>query len=274
MVKSSCMVGWISGDGSPTMKQYYLGGTKTNQVIADQGNLMIVANSSSITAKSSRIYLAFQLNTTQPSQHLIYAVGKIGAIASAPDYTLADHRAKVSTLLSYSTGTIASKTPNSKLRKTHGILTMLSWGILMIIGAIVARYMKQWDPLWFYSHAVFQSCAFILGIFGMLSGFVLEDRLNTEVSTHKALGIFIIALASLQVTALFVRPGKESKVRKYWNWYHHTAGRLLIVLAIANVFYGIHLGEEGNGWNVGYGVVIAILILVSSVLELRMWKRK
>ncbi|OMO89505.1 hypothetical protein COLO4_19732 [Corchorus olitorius] len=228
MVKSSCMVGWISGDGTPTMKQYYLGGTKTNQVIADQGNLMIVANSSSITAKSSRIYLAFQLNTSQPSQHLIYAVGKTGAIASAPDYALADHRAKISTLLSYST-------------------------------AIVARYMKQWDPIWFYSHAVFQSCAFILGIFGMLSGFVLEDRLNTEVSTHKGLGIFIIALASLQVTALFVRPGKESKVRKYWNWYHHTAGRLLIVLAIANVFYGIHLGEEGNGWNVGEFNILEIM---------------
>ncbi|OMO89510.1 Cytochrome b561, eukaryote [Corchorus olitorius] len=273
MVGSSAMVGWISGDGTRTIQQYYLGGTRPNLVLPNQGNLTIVENSSSITAQSSRVYLAFQLNTTQPSQRVIYSVGQIGVIPSAPGFALAEHRDKISTLLSYSTGRSATKTPYSRLRKSHGILNMLSWGILMIIGAIVARYMKQWDPIWFYSHAVIQSCAFILGIIGIICGFVLEDRLKADVSTHKGLGIFILVLASLQVTALFARPDKEAKMRKYWNWYHYIAGRLLIVFAIANVFYGIHLGEKGNGWTAGYGVIIAIFILVSFVLEFRMWKR-
>ncbi|MBA0617825.1 hypothetical protein Godav_027243, partial [Gossypium davidsonii] len=50
-------------------------------------------------------------------------------------------------------------------------------------------------------------------------------------------------------------PGKESKVRKYWNWYHHNGGRIVILIAIANVFYGIHLGEDdGTSWNAAYAV--------------------
>ncbi|XVE72622.1 hypothetical protein DITRI_Ditri11bG0052900 [Diplodiscus trichospermus] len=273
MVGSSAMVGFISADGTGTVKQYYLGAQRPNLVLPDQGNLTVVSNSASITSRSSRVYMAFQLNSSQPLSRVLYSVGQIGVIPSAPGYALAEHRDKVSTLMNYVTGTSSSKTPHSRLRKSHGILNMLSWGILMIIGAIVARYLKQWDPIWFYSHAVIQSCAFILGLSGIICGFVLEDRLNADVSTHKGLGIFILVLGCLQVTAIFARPDKESKVRKFWNWYHYSAGRILIVFAIANVFYGIHLGEKGRGWNAGYGVVIAILVLVSFILELKMWKR-
>ncbi|XWS75951.1 hypothetical protein CRYUN_Cryun01aG0135700 [Craigia yunnanensis] len=273
MVGSSAMVGWISADGKGTVKPYFLGGQRPNLVLPDQGNLTIVSNSSSITFQSSRLYMAFQLNTSQPLSRVIYSVGQIGVIPSSPGYALAEHRDKVSTLLNYVTGTSASKSPHSRLRKSHGILNMLSWGILVIIGAIVARYFKQWDPIWFYSHAVIQSCAFILGISGVICGFVLEDRLKADVSTHKGLGIFILVLGCLQVMAVFARPNKESKLRKFWNWYHYCAGRLLIAFAIANVFYGIHLGEKGKGWNVGYGVVLAILLLVSFILEIQMWRR-
>lgn len=74
--------------------------------------------------------------------------------------------------------------------------------------------------------------------------------------------------------AFLARPNKESKVRKYWNWYHHNMGRILIIFAIANIFYGIHLGEKGKGWNAGYGITIAILFLIAIVLEIRMWMRK
>lgn len=70
------------------------------------------------------------------------------------------------------------------------------------------------------------------------------------------------------------RPDKESKVRKYWNWYHYTVGRVLIVLAAANVFYGIHLGNAGSGWNAGYAVVLAILFILAFLLELRLWMKK
>ncbi|PPR83631.1 hypothetical protein GOBAR_AA37080 [Gossypium barbadense] len=218
MVGSSAVVGWVSADGSGTVKQYFLGGQRPNLVVADQGNLTIVENSTSITSRSSRVYLAFQLNTSQPLSRVLYSVGQIGVIPSAPAFALAEHRDKVSTLLNYrtvmavfarpgkeskeiicnGTGTSASDSQHSRLRKSHGILNMLSWGILMIIGAMAGRYFKQWDPMWFYSHAAIQSCAFLLGLAGIISGFVLEDRLDAEVDTHKALGILILVLGCLQ----------------------------------------------------------------------------
>ncbi|KAK8694203.1 hypothetical protein V6N13_071759 [Hibiscus sabdariffa] len=274
MVGASAMVGWISTDGNGTVKQYFLGGEKTNQVVADEGNLTIVENSLSITSESSRIYIAFQLSSSQPRSRMLYTVGQVGVIPSSPGYALTEHRDKVSTRLNYVTGTTsATSSPHSRLRKSHGILAMLGWGILMLIGAIVGRYFRQWDPLWFYSHLAIQCCAFLLGIFGIITGFVLEDRLGEDVDTHKSLGVFILVLGCLQVMAVFARPGKESKVRKYWNWYHHNGGRILIVIAIANVFYGIHLGDEGTAWNASYAIVISILVLVSLVLEFNLWRK-
>lgn len=74
--------------------------------------------------------------------------------------------------------------------------------------------------------------------------------------------------------ALLVRPEKESKTRKYWNWYHQGVGRILIIFVIANVFYGIHLGEKGKAWNAGYGAVLAILVVTAVIFELRLWFKK
>ena len=73
--------------------------------------------------------------------------------------------------------------------------------------------------------------------------------------------------------ALLARPNKVSKHRKYWNWYHYGVGRTLVVFAIANVFYGIHLGGEGKGWTAGYAIVLCILFLISTGLEYRLWVR-
>ncbi|KAK9226321.1 hypothetical protein WN943_011368 [Citrus x changshan-huyou] len=252
MVGSSAVVGWVSADGTPTIRQYALRGQKPSQVVVNQGSLQITGNSSMILSQSSRLYLVFQLNTNQPLTRLIYSVGPVGVFPTGTDYELTRHRDQVTAELNYVTG----------------------WGILMIIGAILARYFKQWDPIWFYSHTLVQSLGFVLGVAGVISGLVLENKLGADVSTHKGLGIFILVLGCLQVMAFLARPNKESKVRKYWNWYHQNMGRILIIFAIANIFYGIHLGEKGKGWNAGYGITIAILFLIAIVLEIRMWMRK
>lgn len=99
------------------------------------------------------------------------------------------------------TGQTKSSTgrPYTRLRRSHGALNMLGWGILMIIGVIVARHLKSYDPLWFYLHICIQSFAFVFGIIGVICGFVLDNKTNADVSTHKALGIFILVLGCLQV---------------------------------------------------------------------------
>lgn len=152
-------------------------------------------------------------------------------------------------------------------------MNILGWGILIIMGAIVARHFKQWDPFWFYFHASVQSLGFLLGVIGVITGIVLHNQLHIDFNLHKTLGIIILILGCLQVMAFVGRPNKESKVRKYWNFYHHNLGRILIILAIVNIFYGIHLGKEGSGWKVGYGIVLAILLSIAAIFEIGLWSR-
>ncbi|XP_050366367.1 cytochrome b561 and DOMON domain-containing protein At3g07570 [Argentina anserina] len=274
MIGSSAIVGWISSTEGGVIKRYYLGGTSPNLVEPNKGNL-VLTNFSFITTQASTVYMGFQLVTEQPQTKLIYSVGPTGMLPVSPNYRLNEHFNKVSTTINYITGqTSSTGSPYTRLRRSHGILNMLGWGILMIIGVIVARHLKSYEPLWFYLHVGIQSLAFVFGIIGVICGFVLDNKINADVSTHKALGIFILVLGCLQVMAFLARPDKVSKSRKYWNWYHQTVGRLLIILAVANVFYGIHLGEEGTGWNAGYGVVLAILVVIAVILELKLWFRK
>ncbi|KAI8523372.1 hypothetical protein RHMOL_Rhmol13G0068300 [Rhododendron molle] len=275
MVGSSAIVGWVNSGGVNTMKQYYLEGQKPTLVLPDQGNLTIVGNSTNIVAVGSTIYMGFQLNASTPLNQLIYSVGPSGGLPSAPLYQLTQHQNMIATTINYVTGQIQTvKAPYSNLKKNHGILNMLGWGILLPIGAIVARHCKEWDPIWFYSHISIQSLGFILGVAGISCGFVLEHKLSVIVSHHKGIGIFILILGCLQMMAVLARPDKASKHRKYWNWYHHNVGRLLILFAVANVFYGIHLGLAGRGWDVGYGIVLVGLFIIAVVLEIRMWMRK
>ncbi|KAA8543602.1 hypothetical protein F0562_021652 [Nyssa sinensis] len=275
MVGTSAIVGWVGADGTPVIKQYYLGGTSPGEVAPDQGSLQVTNSSIIGSASSSNIYMAFQLNTNQPQNQPIYAIGPTGRLPSAPGYQLVEHVDMVSTSINYATGQSQTlKDPNSNLKSSHGALNMLGWGILMPIGVIVARHFKQWDPIWFYSHISIQSFGFIFGIAGIITGLVLENKLGVSVNKHKGIGIFILVLGSLQVMAFLARPNKMSKYRKYWNWYHQNVGRLVIFFAAVNVFYGIHLGNAGASWNAGYGIVLGVLIVAALVLEIRMWMRK
>lgn len=274
MVGSSAVVGWIPSGGTGVVKQYHLGGTSPNLVVPDQGDLQLVNGSTAIISQSSRSYLAFQLETTQPRSQLLYSIGPADWFPTSTN-ALIQHRLMVSTSINYATGQSASTgTPYQSLRRGHGILNMLGWGILLIVGAIAARYFREKDPTWFYFHAGIQSLGFILGVIGVITGFVLYGHLKADVGTHRGIGIFILVLGVLQVMALLARPSKTSKVRKYWNWYHQNGGRILVIFAIANIFYGIHLGGEGRGWSAGYGVVLAVLFIIAIVLEVRIWIRK
>ncbi|KAH9293830.1 hypothetical protein KI387_040969, partial [Taxus chinensis] len=166
-----------------------------------------------------------------------------------------------------------SSTSNSinTMKRNHGALNIFAWGVLLPIGAIIARYFRQWDPAWFYLHVGLQVLGFIFGVAGIVLGVALYNKLDSNVHAHRGLGIFILVLGILQVLALLLRPQKEAKVRKYWNWYHQWLGRLALFLAAVNIVYGIHVAEAGQNWKVGYGFVLAILLLVVIVLESILW---
>ena len=90
-----------------------------------------------------------------------------------------------------------------KLFQVHGVLNAVSWGTLMPIGAIIARYLKVFksaDPAWFYLHVACQSSAYIVGVAGWATGLKLgSDSSGIEHTTHRNIGITLFCLGTLQV---------------------------------------------------------------------------
>ena len=43
--------------------------------------------------------------------------------------------------------------------------------------------------------------------------------------------------------------------RRFWNHYHHTVGRLVLLLAFANIMMGLYLAGQGWGWYLGIALV-------------------
>ncbi|XP_039117445.1 cytochrome b561 and DOMON domain-containing protein At3g61750 [Dioscorea cayenensis subsp. rotundata] len=272
MVGSSAMVGWIGKTGRAHIRRYYLRGQSSSQVIVNEGQLQTTDVSPMVILYGANIYLAFQLKFSAPlsQQELLFAVGSRIPV----NYRLTEHDDKTSVSFDFAAG---SSSPSSsypyQLKRNHGALNIFGWGVLLPIGAIIARYCKQWDPLWFYLHVGIQFFGFIIGLSGIVCGVALYNKLHSSVSAHRGLGIFIFVLGILQIIAFFLRPDKDSKIRKYWNWYHHWSGRLALFLASVNIVYGIQVAHAGSSWKVGYGINLAFLLIAVIVLEILSWTR-
>ena len=92
--------------------------------------------------------------------------------------------------------------------QVHGVLNAVSWGILMPVGIIIARYLKVFKsagPAWFYLHAICQTSGYVVGVAGWATGIKLgSDSPGITYNTHRKLGITIFALGTLQVFSLVI----------------------------------------------------------------------
>jgi hypothetical protein len=77
--------------------------------------------------------------------------------------------------------------------------------------------------------------------------------------------------SSVQVLAVVLRPKKDSKVRPFWNIYHHTIGYACIILIIVNIFEGFHLLQPAGKWRRAYVAVLIVLGVIALVLEVLTW---
>uniref|UniRef100_A0ACD5VTQ6 Uncharacterized protein n=1 Tax=Avena sativa TaxID=4498 RepID=A0ACD5VTQ6_AVESA len=271
MVGSSAMVGWVGKTGQSHVKQFALNGKAPSLVIADRGFLISNNGDHTVVVKEAKIYLAFQLSFNSPlkQQQVLFAFGS----AIPVNDRLAEHQDKTSMNFDFTTGSSSGSSFPNGLKRTHGALNLFAWGVLLPIGAIIARYCRGWDPLWFYLHAGIQFVGFILGLAGVVAGVSLYGKIQADVPAHRGLGIFVLVLGILQILAFFLRPNKDSKYRKYWNWYHHWVGRLVLFFAAVNIVVGIKVGGAGNSWKVGYGFNVAILLITIITLEVLLWTR-
>lgn len=174
-------------------------------------------------------------------------------------------------------GNAAQAGGNSRLhrRNTHGILNAISWGILLPIGAITARYLKVFkaaDPAWFYLHASCQTAGYAVGVAGWGTGLKLgSESSGITYQPHRNIGIALFCLGTLQVFALLLRPNKDNKYRIYWNVYHHLTGYTVIILSVVNVFKGFDILKPEQGWKTAFIAIISTLGGIAVFLEAVTW---
>ncbi len=77
-----------------------------------------------------------------------------------------------------------------------------------------------------------------------------------------------------QIFALVLRPKKDAKLRKYWNLYHGWVGRIALILAVANIFVGMHIATAKHSLRVGYPVILTMELLAIVILESILWFRR
>ncbi|KAE7995267.1 hypothetical protein FH972_000086 [Carpinus fangiana] len=150
-------------------------------------------------------------------------------------------------------------------KNLHGMANTLSWGIVMPVGVMIARYAKVFkfeDPAWFKIHVICQSSAYVVGVAGWATGMKLgSDSTWVEYRGHRILGILIFILGTFQVFALVLRPKKDHKYRFHWKICHYSIGYLVILLAIINIFKGYDILKPQKTYKNAYiGFIVALAV--------------
>ncbi|KAF5812206.1 putative cytochrome b561 and DOMON domain-containing protein [Helianthus annuus] len=160
-------------------------------------------------------------------------------------------------------------------RNAHGVLNVVSWGVLMPIGAMSARYLKAFNvanPAWFYIHAATQTSAYIVGVSGWATGLKLgSESSGIKHNAHRNIGIILFALGTLQVFALLLRPKPDHKYRFYWNIYHRSIGYCVIILSIVNMYRGLDILDPEKKWKNAYTGIIISLGVITLLCEALKW---
>ncbi|MCO5570777.1 hypothetical protein L7F22_024505 [Adiantum nelumboides] len=168
--------------------------------------------------------------------------------------------------------TAGFQSPHHVLKNRHGVLNTVGWGILLPCGVLAARYLRFADPVWFYLHVFLQMSGFILGVAGWATGLRLGDySVGVVHHKHRNVGIALFTIATLQVTALLLRPKKDHKIRKAWNIYHYTIGTTILILGILNIFYGFDILSPPGKWRRAYVGVLIALGALTVCLEILSW---
>jgi len=231
-------------------------------------------------AADGRVQMFGKLTVSNASGDVVNQIWQVGPVSDgsiAPHAMVSANKAAMGKLNLVTGASTAASGGGSILRKknTHGILNAVSWGILLPMGGIVARYLKTFksaDPAWFYLHVACQLIGYGVGVSGWATGIHLGNlSKGITYSLHRNIGITVFALGTLQIFALFLRPKKDHKFRPYWNAYHHSVGYTIIILGIVNIFKGMSILEVEQKWKTGYIVAIGVLGGVAVALEVITW---
>ncbi|KAK7260551.1 hypothetical protein RIF29_26695 [Crotalaria pallida] len=278
MVGSQAFVAIRTSDG--TLKAYTSPLTSYATML-QEGNLSFPVHSVSASYRNSSIiiFASFQLPTNATVVNHVWQEGLVADDGTLRAHSFSGPNVQSFGTLDFASGkvfkTVGKKNSRTTLKNVHGILNAVSWGLMMPVGVILARYLKVFDGFgatWFHVHRAFQSLAYLIGVAGFGTGLYMGNHYGVHHAPHRCIGITLVCLASSQVCiAVFLRPKKDHKYRIFWNIFHYVVGYATIFLSIWNVFMGFDLLDAHKGWKHAYVGIIISIAAVALVLEVVTW---
>eukprot|EP01135_Chromosphaera_perkinsii_P007995 Nk52_evm67s1073 gene=Nk52_evmTU67s1073 len=158
----------------------------------------------------------------------------------------------------------------------HGLFMAISWGMLLPVGVVIARYFKHKDPLWFQLHRIIQLSGVLLFILGLVFGILARASGGSHFQfAHGIIGIIVILLGIAQPIGAFFRPHKDAPKRWIFNLLHWWGGRIALALGVVNISLGFFMiiAPEGAwiAWYVYLGIFIVVVIVFEICHRKKLW---
>jgi hypothetical protein len=275
MIGSDAVIGWVSAGGSgASVNPYRLVQKDTgNPSQSAVANPMLVISNTMID-ETNGITTMYFTRTTASGQNPITDLTSVTVIGSTHDTFdgLQYHTCRVGqsynlNLISGGASEGAGDQLYENLKNAHGALMLWGWGIFLTLGVIIARYGKSLGgDLWFELHRGLQTLGLILATAGFIIAWIMVNGDHFMTAFHAQLGLTIMIIAYFQFLMGVFRPHKEpgekpTRPRKVFEVAHPWTGRLLILLAVINVFAGI-----STWWHYWVIIVYAVLVFFFGVI--------
>jgi len=154
----------------------------------------------------------------------------------------------------------------------HGVLMILSFGILFPFGMFTPILREQVGKDWFLAHRGLQVLAVLLVIISFAIAVSAVPSSNHFGGTHGRLGLALFLIALQQpIMAILAR---HTAARQAWRVSHFFFAYLLLIAGTFNIFKGLEEAEEGHlsnntvdklqGFAI-FGVVLVVLAMLGAV---------
>lgn len=155
----------------------------------------------------------------------------------------------------------------------HGSLMLISWGFLLPLGVIIARFLRRLDPLWFKVHRAMQMTGVSLALIGFIiavSSFnVFQAGYPAVNIMHGSLGLIVMTLGVLQPINAYFRPHEKGTVkRQRWEYLHKGSGYAAVCLGPITVIIGSTLvADDGKYFQIMIGLSLVTLFSIMGYLH-------
>lgn len=281
-------VGWVDSQGAYTLKDRHTSVRAQPLTDVESGGTdNILTSKGAVVTIDGAEWLEFSFTRkldTGDQYDVVVAPGKPGFMlwAIGPDNgvdyaagTFQYHKAKGSYSVDFFGG-CATGSNTIDLRRVHGILMILAWCALLFTGSFFSRYLKVLTTAWFKIHVAIQTIGVAMVLAAFIIIFVSRGGVFT-MGAHQVIGTIIFALTMIQpfigliADRLFDPNRSKVPAQDQIHWW---VGRLLLLLAIVNIFLGIdRLFINSTGAFTMYGLfagwtALSVAILIANEVRI------